>query len=307
MDFLQDQSTAPLTRLDKIITVAATPSEESVENIKTNIVRDLPWVFTLPEFMKVKGPDKKIALIGGGPSVANYVDDIKQFKTTIVCGSPNDWAMENGIIPTYAANCDPDPICKNYFKHLDNETKYLVATCCSPSFFEHLKGKQIVLWNCHSTDAENTLKETIYDNMYSKHYISGGCTVGLRSLSLAIALGYTNIHMFGFDSCMDKDKFHAYDLSTPEERAGMGTIHKIRLGSETAPNFDAPEFYCAGYQLAQAENFRNFYGLFKEYFTPTIYGNGLLANLFKITQQDIKTAELKNEKQEQTTIIGEAA
>ena len=65
--------------------------------------------------------------------------------------------------------------------------------------------------------------------------MGGGCTIGLRSISIAILLGYTNIHFFGFDSCLDTDGTgHAYSLSTEDEVLGLigenGKIHKVRLG-----------------------------------------------------------------------------
>jgi len=279
----------PFQLLKEIQTQAATDADTSTRNIIINSKRNLPWFQEIPEFQKVKGKDKKIALIGGGPSIEKYVDDIKQFKTTMVCGSPNDWAMKNGIVPTYSVICDPDPISVNYFQKLDTETRYMLATCCDPKIFDHiLKGnnKQVIMWHCHSYDAEERLKAANADVKY--HYaLGGGCTVGLRALSMAISMGYSNIHMFGYDSCLgENDKHHAYDFSDASEE--LGKIYKIKIGGFEKPDDDSRTFHCAGYQLAQAEHFRTFFQQYYNIFTPTIYGDGLIAEFIKRANKEAK-------------------
>ena len=264
----------PFVLLEKINTQAATSSDVFIENVKINVKRKLPWLHNLPEFQKVKGNSKKIALVGGGPSLDKYVDDIKQFKTIIICGSSNDWAMKNGIIPTYAVICDPDPISVNYYTSLDTEVKYLLAASCDPKIYEHLKEKQVVMWHCHSDEAIEKLKGHL-EGEY--HAIGGGCTVGLRALSIAVMLGYSNIHLFGFDSSLgDNDKHHAYDFSDASEE--LGQIYNIKVGKDTLVG-NEKTFHCAGYQLAQADHFKDFYTRYNQYFNPTFYGDGLLPTL----------------------------
>lgn len=276
----------PFVRLDGVSTQAATSSNVAFENTKISLKRDLPWLHKLPEFQKIKGQDKKIALIAGGPSIKDYVDDIRQFKTTMVCGSSNDWAMDNNILPTYSVICDPDPISINYYQKLDTETKYMIAAACDPKIFDHLKGQQIVLWHCHSEEVKAKLDEENLGADYNA--ISGGCTVGLRALSMAIMLGYTNIHMFGFDSCLGvNDKHHAYDFSDVSEE--LGVIHNIRIGDQKEPN--SLTFRCAGYQLAQVVNFKDFYAAHHQLFNPVVYGNGLLAAMLENINKAVLNAQ----------------
>lgn len=276
---------APFARLQGINTQAATSSDTSIENIKVTLTKNYPWLQKLPEFQKIKGNDKPIALIAGGPSIEHYVDDIKQFKTTIACGSANDWAMKNGIIPTYAIICDPDPVSINYYTKLDTETKYLISSACDPKIFDHVKDYQVITWHCHSEEiAEKIKKENLiaHEDYYA---VSGGCTVGLRALSIALLFGYTNVHMFGYDSCLGiKDKHHAYDFT--DEAESLGEIYNIKIGDELKPN--SPTFRCAGYQLAQASNFREFYLHHHQLFNPTVYGNGLIAAMLEDMNNNIK-------------------
>lgn len=276
------------TKLDGINTQAATPSETSVENVKHALSLGLPKLHQHPFFQKVKGKDKKIALVGGGPSVKNYIEDIKQYKNIFACGSSNDWLMENGIIPTYAAICDPDPVSTKYFTKLDTEVLYLVATCCDPKIFEHLKNHSVATWHCDSEE-QRPLIQKIDPNYQA---IGGGCTVGLRALSISIMLGYSNIHFFGFDSCLGvNDKHHAYEFQTDEE--ALGRIYDVKVGTDNFIPENAKIYRCAGYQLAQAWHFRDFYKMYYEYFNPTFFGDGLISAILTEIKEEIVKQEVE--------------
>lgn len=258
-------------RLEQVNTATATEPSEILSNIKANIKRELPRLHQLPEFHKPKGHDKKIALIGGGPSLKHYLDDIRQFRTVFACGSCNDYLMKNGIIPTYAGICDPDPLSINYFQRLDTETKYLVASGCDGKIFDHLKDYQVVMWHCHS----DTYKPEDIEPGYQA--VGGGCTIGLRAISIAIILGYTNHHFFGFDSCMadNSSDSHAYQAED------VGTLYDIKVGTTEELDYSSKTFKVAGYQLAQANHFIEFYKNYGKMFVPTIYGDGLLASVLQ--------------------------
>lgn len=257
-------------KLDQVNTVTATAQDEILSNIKANIKRNLTRLHHLPEFHKVKGFNKKIALVGGGPSLKYYLDDIRQFRTVFACGSCNDYLMSNGIIPTYAGICDPDPLSINYYQKLDTEVKYLVASGCDSKIFEHLKKHQIVMWHCHS----DAYKPEDIEEGYQA--VGGGCTIGLRAINIALILGYNNIHLFGFDSCMSDDvESHAYQAED------VGTLYSIKVGNDNELDYSSKTFKVAGYQLAQAYNFIDMYKKCSDIFVPTIYGNGLLAAIIE--------------------------
>lgn len=274
------------SRLERINTVTATDITVFINNTRKTIAKRLPRLQHLPEFNKPKGKDKKIALVGGGPSLKNHLNELREFKTIIACGSVNDYLMDQGIIPTYTTICDPDPISANYLTKTDSETRYLVASCCDDKVFEALKDRQIIMWHCHSPEQEIAVREL--DKDFGQYIaICGGCTVGLRSISIAILLGYYNIHFFGFDSCMEGEAHHSYGFSTKEEDELIGTVHKIKLGNVAG---DAPAegdklYHCIGYQMAQAEHFREFYENFHSSFEPTFHGTGLLPDLMDLIRR----------------------
>ncbi len=274
------------TRVRGIQTNSATSTDVMFENVIKNMKLKLPMFESLVEYNKVKGKDKKIALIGGGPSLKNNLDELREFKTTIACGSVHDYLITKGIIPTYAANCDPSPVCANYYSKPDSEVKYLIASNADAKVIEALKDTQLIMWHCHSEELQermiNLSRET-YKTDYQA--VGGGCTIGLRGISLAMCMGYTNIHFFGFDSCMGEDgtQHHAYAWSDPEESKLIEKVHRIQLGPESGPTSKA--YYVAGYQLAQLENFKEFYCNHHAYFNPTFHGGGALSDYYDLITQ----------------------
>lgn len=285
---VEAQKTAPLppmVKLAQVDTLSATSSEDQLININKNLRLGLPMLNNLPQFGKIK--NKPIALVGGGPSLKNHLDDVRKFKTIIACGSVNDYLMSNGIIPTYAANCDPDPVCAKYFTKTDSETIYLFAASSAPELIKAVEGKPLVLWHCHSEEQHPGVLK-IQEELGIKDYygVGGGCTVGLRSICIAMALGYVEMHFFGFDSCMaadDENVHHAYEFATEEENNLIEKIYRIQLGDDEGPS--GKTYYVAGYQLAQGENFKNFFCNYSDHFKPVFHGEGLLKDLHHMMLQ----------------------
>lgn len=291
-EMLHQPSFVPLA---KINCSAATESSIQFEYIKYAITLGLPRIHNLPEWGIVKGQNTPWVLVGGGPSLKTpeVFEELYQMydngDTIIACGSSYDWLIEQSIIPDYCVVCDPDPITLNYITHKGKGVKFLVATCCHPSIYEHLKGEDVILWHCHGGD--NTAKIHELEPNENGGGLSGGCTVGLRSINIGIMFGYTNIHMFGFDSCLANDgAHHTYEFSD-ETKEEVGAVYKIKLGyiRDGAPK--EKEYLCCGYHIAQAEQFKNFYAENYMYFTPTFHGDGMLPDYFDIIINETKYLE----------------
>jgi hypothetical protein len=278
-------------------TTAATPSSEALKNILENVKTEYPRFHKLPEFKKVKN-DLPIALVGGGPSLKNNLEELRKFRTIMACGSCHDFLLENNIVPTYASVCDPDPITINYMKLKHLEVKYLIASACDPKVFKYLEDCPIVLWHCHSDDYVSHISEIEKGGEYQA--VGGGCTIGLRSISIAITLGYRNIHFFGFDSCLNEDQSYAYELSTEEEKKNQGEVYNLKIGM----SWDGPSektYKCLGYHLAQAEHFRKFMIEYQNMFIPTFHGEGLLPDLVNMIKSESLKMGLQEEARKKIT------
>lgn len=277
------------SRVQGVQTNAAIASGDQLVNVRINMKGIYSRIEELPEYMKLKGRNKSIALIGGGPSLKDNLDELRTFRTTISCGSVHDYLISQNIIPTYAANCDPDKISSDYFTKPDSEVKYLISSNSHPAVFEKLKEYQIVMWHCHSAEQSEELIKLEAEKGRTYQGIGGGCTVGLRSICLALNMGYSNIHLFGFDSCMgdaEGKAHHSYEYASDEEEAIMDKrIHKIRLGPKNGPS--SREYYVVGYQLAQLENFKDFYSKHRMYFRPTFHGDGALSEFYNMIEKNI--------------------
>lgn len=277
---LPENAFVPLLRVK---TNTATAGSEIIDNVVRHARLDLPRLHKEPGFMQKKGPNRRIALIGGGPSLKKHIETLKKFDgETLVCGSPNDYVLSQGIVPTYVALCDPDAIMADYVRITHPDVKYLVASGCHDAVFERLKDHKVVLWHCHSDEYAKAMQEADPDYFG----VGGGCTIGLRGLSIAIVMGYEEIHFFGFDSCMgEENEHHAYDFVTDTEV--IGEIYQIKVGSL----YDGAEgasktFYCAGYHLAQAEQFKLFYSQYGKSFNPTFHGGGLLEATARVVEEE---------------------
>jgi len=285
---------APFVLLGGVNTVAATPPETAHENIRANLRRGLPRLHDLPEFKKVKGPDADLAIVGGGPSLRTTLDELRAFEgRMIVCGSAHDFVRAHGFRPRYAATCDPDPVMANYLRLPCPETTYLVSSHSHASAFEALEGMPVVLWHCAPIE-ESFLNEV--DPGWQA--VGGGCTVGLRAISIAMMMGYSNLHFFGFDSSLgeDESEHHAYGFSDKSEE--LGEIYTVKLGvSKDGPPEGAKEFKCAGYQMAQATHFKILLEHYGAMFTPTFHGGGLLPTMWASIKAESERMEKENKEQ----------
>lgn len=272
----------PITRVN---TTAAIDSGITLEMMKKNIKRNLPRLHQLPEFKKIKR--EPIALVGGGPSLKDTKEELREFKNIIACGSAHDYVIEQGIVPTYATVCDPDAISANYLKYPHKDVNYLVSSGCDTAVYKALDGFKLTQWHCYSDEYLKHQAELEEDFQA----VGGGCTVGLRSLSIALMFGYSDIHFFGFDSCLGVNKeHHAYGF-TDEAKEQLGHIYQVRLGMNKQMNTEKI-FYCAGYQLAQCSHFKEFYQQYHKFFTPTFHGEGLMTEVIRaITEERDKLAK----------------
>ena len=187
---LQDLS---FTKMEDVDVVSAIPSSVYYEYVKQNIKKPFKRVHHMVSWQKPKG-NIPIALIGGGPSIGRLeiMEELKSFDGPIVaCGSSHDFLREHNITPTYCVVCDPDPVAALYITNPSPKTIYLIATQCHENVFANLKMNAIYMWHSYNEDFNGM--DAIEPGFEA---VGGGCTIGLRSLSMVIMMGYNNIHFY---------------------------------------------------------------------------------------------------------------
>lgn len=229
-------------------------------NIATNRQRDVPRLHELPMYGKYRHGET-IAIVGGGPSLNDTLDELTKIETVMVCGSAHDYVVAQGLSPRYAVMCDADKSEADFITRPLHSCTYLVASCCDPSVFDALAGYDVVMWDNDQGDHEIFGAD-------ARHAIQGGCTVTLKAINIAIMLGYIGRHhFFGFDSSFT-DAEYAYGGNPTNGRPLLVKVSGRIFSSTTG-------------WLAQAANFRDMVLAMPHFFTPTVHGDGLIAAMIQ--------------------------
>lgn len=187
--------TSGLVSLEKH--VACTSSNEQLAG---NLESALKWGY--PIAAKQAAHNRPLAIVGGGPSVADDLDELRGFDEIWSVNGSLDWLASNGIVSTGYVIIDPEPIMAQYLQAPPPETTYYVGSTCHPSTFDALSGRNVVLW--HPLMGDLPIPE-------GHGSIGGGPTVLTRAPMLAFCMGYRDVHLFGADSSYEGERHHIYD------------------------------------------------------------------------------------------------
>lgn len=177
------------------------------DNVRANIASGVPWLD------RALGTGS-IAIVGGGPSLHNYLDEIGACadRPIMALNAAHDFLIERDIIPRYQVMLDARPENVEFVANPRDGVTYLVASQCDPAVFEALAGRDVRMWHASAGGTvSDVLRHSAHARAAGSHIeIGGGCTVGLRALYLAYAAGYTDLHLYGYDSCKSGADHHAY-------------------------------------------------------------------------------------------------
>lgn len=215
-----------------------------------------------------------IAVVGGGPSLADTLDELKDFPGPVMaCGSAHDYLVEQGVRIDYTVVMDPDPIMASYLKQ-PSDCRYLVASHVAPHVLFALEGRAVYLFGAGGTFELKDFGPIPIVNV-------GGRTVGTRGMGVALGLGFKNLHLFGFDSCLRGEAVHAYENPDDAE------FDVLIRGSARTVYCNGRKFKCASYMLGQATDFQKFLGNWGDLLNVTVHGDGLLAEIMKAAEQKV--------------------
>lgn len=249
-----------LVPIGGVVSDMATPEHIVLENIERNHLRGLPEIHTLAEWRE----HMPLAIVGGGPSLKETIDELRKFDKVVACGSVHDHLVLNGVTPRWTVLCDPDPIVANYLKYPQYGCTYLVASQCHDNVFDALRGLDVVLWHCGGN-----LEVPSWQNRQMVA-IGGGSTVLTRTIVIAMLFGYSNLHFFGCDNCIEADgTHHAYASES------IGAPVPVRLEN-------GREFVMAQYMLAQLFDFKKLLWQYANRLQVTVHGDGALAELMRL-------------------------
>jgi hypothetical protein len=145
-----------------------------------------------------------VAVVGFGPSLGETWEKIKDFKYVVTCSGSHKYLIERGVIPTHHVEVDPRPHKVALLGPPHPDVEYLIASACSPKYFDHLEGMNVKLW--HVFDASDEGLRTLPAGEWA---VTGGCDAGLRAMTIAAFLGFRDLHIFGLDGCARGEERHA--------------------------------------------------------------------------------------------------
>lgn len=177
-----------------------------------------------------------IAVVGFGPSLKETWEKIREFKFVMSCSGSHRFLIERGIVPNWHAEVDPRDHKIGLLGPPHKDVEYLIASTCSPKYFEHLQGFNIKLW--HIFDAS---EDGFRQLPRGEWMVTGGCDAGLRAMTLAGFLGFRDLHVFGIDG------------SAPSETAERHAAEHPNGGKKySLVNFDGKDFFTTPSMLEAA-------------------------------------------------------
>ncbi len=156
---------------------------------------------------------QKLIVVGGGASIAKTMPQIRRYSQAASKGKPvqivavnksHDYLVKRGIIPQFAALCDPRAHVANYITPR-KDVMYWLATGCHPDVFKkfHESGAAFAVWVAVNDEQDRVqiAQDFPPSKGYSHAFVTGGSTCGLRMIPLGSILGFHDFELHGFDSC----------------------------------------------------------------------------------------------------------
>jgi len=217
--------------------------------------------------------DVDVAILGGGPSLAQFEDEIRDLQKAgtkiVTLNGAYNWCLDRDIAPVTQVMVDAREFNARFTKPVREDCMYLLSSQCHPSVFEGLPKERTLLWHSTAKEVHAILKEHYGSTPW--YPIPGGSTVLLRAVPLLRQLGFRRFHLFGCDSCLTDGAHHAYT----QEENDHGVVGPIVVQPS------GRVFYCHSWMAAQAREFISLIQQLGNEIELQVHGDGLLAYLLE--------------------------
>jgi len=236
------------------------------EKIKSNVKHNISLGFQ--QVQPYPTNDVEVMIVGGGPSLAENMDKIKELRANgvklVAINNAYQYCLDNGVTPSAFVMVDGRDFNKRFVENVVDDCKYFIASQCDPSVFEKLPKERTYVWHTSAEMINNILAEQ-YKTWWP---IPGGSTVLLRAIPLFRMLGFKRFHLFGCDSCLEDGKHHAYEQT---ENDGQ-LVAPVNVGGKI--------FYCNPWMISQAQEFIDLIRMLGDEIELEVYG-GLLRHILE--------------------------
>jgi len=178
-----------------------TPADVIRAQFVRNVERDVPWL------ERGEPKERPLAIVAGGPSLKDRWDEIKTLDADVMAlNGAYQFLLDRWITPDYFMLLDARPENVEFVRQTSDDTMHLIAAQCHPDVFDALSGDNVTLY---LTTLDYAREATAHIDK-PKTLIAGSVgTVGFKALCMAYALGYRELHLFGYDSSY-AESHHAF-------------------------------------------------------------------------------------------------
>ncbi len=234
-----------------------------VDNVKANIAGD--WDQVTPHATN----DVELMILGGGPSLADHLDEIRQLRADgvklVTLNGTYNWAIEHGLTPSATVIVDAREFNRRFTKPIVDGCRYLISSQVHPAVLNGLPKDRTLLWHT----SMDSIREVLNDRYQLWFNIPGGSTVTLRAIPLLRLLGFRKFRLFGFDSCFIEGQGHAY----PQPENDRDIRISVNCGGRI--------FDCAPWHVSQAAEFMDLVKFLGDEIELDVVGDGLIAHILK--------------------------
>ncbi|HDY67750.1 MAG TPA: DUF115 domain-containing protein [Candidatus Scalindua sp.] len=158
----------------------------------------------VPEITELVGvhPDSEAVIVCGGPSINDYAEKIKALQKSgakiYSIERMYQWCLKNSIIPDYIVALDASNDVIESFVKIHKYTTHLIVSHVKSDVVDLLKGHKAYYYHLKQKGIDLS---KIHNNKEVQRItlIHTGASVSLTCLNIAMTLGATNLHVFGFD------------------------------------------------------------------------------------------------------------
>lgn len=250
-----------------------TAAEVVYDQIRTNLNKGLNRLTPFAE-----SPDQKVIVLGGGPSLNDYVDEIKEHKKNgakiVTMNGTYGWAKEHDLWPVTQFMIDAREFNTRFVDPVDEKNVYVIAAQCHPDLVDKLPKDRTYISNCNLDPGSIEICNELLGDMYDFEGwfpVPGGSTVMLRCLPALKMMGFRDIEIYGFDSCFRKQEHHAY----PQTENDIPDMSDDRVAFV---DVKGTVFAVEPWQLCQANEFIHLRQLLLKELNIKIHGDGLIAH-----------------------------
>lgn len=237
------------------------------QNAMTNLTFRRPDVSALS-----KTQDRPAVIVGGGPSVDGQLDTIRQLVADgahlLVIERMYPWCATVGLHPDYVMSMDCSDGVETGFTAIQEGTIHILSSVTHPGLFTLLADAPVYLFHTPQVtylEVQDAWREAGYTKAT---VINCGGSVTLGCFALAMRLGYRDVHVFGLDCQVDKEKAYATGIAGESVERHY---FPVKIGDEEVYTCASFLGFARSFFHMKAEGLRS--GLLT---TATVYGESLV-------------------------------